>query len=409
MPRNKAFASPGRPTPFSSDANLEIDDRTINGPLSFFNPTDVRFRVKKSAQKDWKPTAEEAVPGADIFIPGTQIRWRSRDNRKGRHALLIDRKEQKGGADYTATLRAVLRGLRRMATECPYWDVSYLVAVSFTVGCLLFIACGLFYWLPLVDSRYKFPGESTIVGGVLAFVGATLFQIGAVLLVFEACNEDKAGCFGWALHQALHEMESNEHGIPHGGMVLAREDPVGCHHHHQRRRGEKSSANGSSSKMRWRWWPSWYEFKTHYVCEIGFVASASLSLGATIFYVSGICALPGIYENMSVGVARGVYWLTYLVGGILFIFSSALYMLETQPNWYTPAPRVLGWHIGFWNMIGSVGWTLSASFGYCTASWCEYQGELTLLWASVAFFIGSALLWYEALEKYPVENPGKKS
>ena len=53
--------------------------------------------------------------------------------------------------------------------------------------------------------------------------------------------------------------------------------------------------------------------------------------------------------------------------------------------------------------LGAVGWTLSASFGYCSASWCSYQSDLSLFWASVAYTIGSVLLWYEALDKYPVE------
>ena len=58
--------------------------------------------------------------------------------------------------------------------------------------------------------------------------------------------------------------------------------------------------------------------------------------------------------------------------------------------------------IGFWNMIESVGWTLAASWGYCTSNACEYQSELTLIWASASFLVGSVLQWYEALEKYPV-------
>ena len=34
-------------------------------------------------------------------------------------------------------------------------------------------------------------------------------------------------------------------------------------------------------------------------------------------------------------------------------------MLETQPKWYVPAWEVLGWHIGFWNLIGAFGFTVS--------------------------------------------------
>lgn len=89
--------------------------------------------------------------------------------------------------------------------------------------------------------------------------------------------------------------------------------------------------------------------------EIGFLGSFTEAVGATIFYVSGIMALPGIYNKISTPVLWGTYWLAYLVGGILFIVSSALYMLETQKKWYQPAPTVLGWWIGVWNMVGSVG------------------------------------------------------
>lgn len=49
------------------------------------------------------------------------------------------------------------------------------------------------------------------------------------------------------------------------------------------------------------------------------------------------------------------------------------------------------------------------SFGYCSAGWCEFQSHLSLLWASVAFLTGSLLLWYEALDKYPVEREDPKA
>ena len=37
-------------------------------------------------------------------------------------------------------------------------------------------------------------------------------------------------------------------------------------------------------------------------------------------------------------------------------------MLETQKKWYLPAPKVLGWHIGLWNLIGAIGFTVGAHF-----------------------------------------------
>lgn len=290
-----------------------------------------------------------------------------------------------------------------MCTSCPYWDVSYLVAVFFSVGCLAFLISGFFSWLPLVAPRSEFPGED-VGGGVTAFIGATLFELGAVFLVFEACNENQTGCFGWAVHHALEGDEDTDGGWGTGGF-LARADVKHCRHHHQRR--NKYSDQAQPPERKWTWWPSWYELRTHYIHEIGFVASITLSFGATVFWINGICALPGIYDNMSLGVARGVYWLAYLLGGVIFIIASVFYMLENQPTWYKPAPHLLGWHIGLWNLIGSIGWTLAASLGYCTSSGCEYQSELTLIWASTAYYIGSMLQWYEAVNKYPVERAGK--
>lgn len=58
-------------------------------------------------------------------------------------------------------------------------------------------------------------------------------------------------------------------------------------------------------------------------------------------------------------------------------------MLETQPNWYTPALTTLGWHIGFWNLLGAVGFTLCGALGFASSNEdCEYG----LTWST---FIGS--------------------
>jgi len=268
-----------------------------------------------------------------------------------------------------------------MLTQFPYWDVSFWVAFLFTIGCLIFVVAALFYWLPTAWPSTEFPGEGTYGGGILFFVGATLFQLGAICLVFEAVNENQKGCFGWAVHNLFFEA-----------------DPSSCAHFHQ----QNDKGKGQLCQRKWQWWPSWHEIRTHYIHEAGFVANMSLAVGATIFYIDGIMVLPGIYNHLSQGVLWGVYWLAYLVGSVFFVFSGVILLLETQEKWWKPAPHVIGWHAGVWNLIGAVGWTLSASLGYCSAHWCEYQSDLSLLWASIAYTIGSALIWYEALDKYPV-------
>ena len=97
------------------------------------------------------------------------------------------------------------------------------------------------------------------------------------------------------------------------------------------------------------------------------------------------------------------YWTPQVIGGLGFIISGTLFMLETQSKWWKPAPRTLGWWIGAWNLIGGVGFTICPAFGYDTSSWAQYQACLSTFWGSWAFLIGSVVQWYESLEKFPVE------
>lgn len=69
-------------------------------------------------------------------------------------------------------------------------------------------------------------------------------------------------------------------------------------------------------------------------------------IGATIFYISGFTALPGINNKLSSAALDGAYWFPQILGAIFFVISGLLFMIETQKRWWLPAPRVLGWHIG---------------------------------------------------------------
>jgi hypothetical protein len=101
------------------------------------------------------------------------------------------------------------------------------------------------------------------------------------------------------------------------------------------------------------------------------------------------------------------YWTPQVLGGLGFIVSGTLFMLETQTKWWKPAPKALGWWIGLWNLIGGVGFTICPAFGYDESSWAQYQACLSTFWGSWAFLVGSVVQWYESLEKFPVEVEGK--
>ena len=47
-----------------------------------------------------------------------------------------------------------------------------------------------------------------------------------------------------------------------------------------------------------------------------------------------------------------------VLGSCCFITAAILFMLETQPSWWHIKPFDLGWHVGFWNLIGGLGFWL---------------------------------------------------
>jgi hypothetical protein len=299
-----------------------------------------------------------------------------------------------------------------MFTVFPYWDISWWVAVIFTLGSAVWVINAFFVWLPVVDPSTEFDGEIFYGGGITAFIGAIVFfETGSMLLIFEAFNENRSGCFGWALEQLV----AGEDADGQGAKIRLRPEKRLCHHHHQNRRnfvGRSSNETYPEAKpadeatkdgKTWQWFPSWHALRTHYLYELGFLAGCAQLFGATVFGISGFTALPGIQPITPQRVLNGVYWVPQIVGGTGFIVSSSLYMLETQKNWYTPALGVLGWHIGFWNWIGAWGFTLSGALGPAYGnSGAQFQAGCATFWGSWAFLIGSLLQWYESLDKYPV-------
>ncbi|KAK6526479.1 hypothetical protein TWF694_005065 [Orbilia ellipsospora] len=386
-------------------ANLQ----EAGGAFSALNPTRGFVSIKRG-----KDGGDEGSPGpTDDGYHGVFQVWSSRANRKGRHPIAIDKESlAKGDIELppvTNNLKGTLRGIGRMFVWYPVWDVSYDVAVLFTIGSVVWVINSFFVWLPLAAPSTEFDGEVSSGGGITAFIGATIFEIGSVLLMLEAVNENRSECFGWAIEEAFEG----------GGKLSMRPHRDGCNHSHPNKRAflrqkgtiteDLSDEEKAKRKQRtWTWWPSWYELRTHYFKEIGFLACFSQLIGATIFWIAGFTGLPPIYNSLSVPLANGVYWLPQVVGGTGFIVSSWLFMLETQHSWYVPNLYVLGWHIGFWNFIGAIGFTLCGALGFGAAdSAVEYASTLSTFIGSWAFLIGSVIQWFESLNKYPVSSSKK--
>jgi hypothetical protein len=419
MARNKSF-HPGRePFRSSSDAKRDLRLRTshIHGPFSFLNPTRAQFThqlsppVSPNDDRDYTRNSEPGdAPPTDTTASGVandnvKFLWRSRDNRKGRHALLVDPTSQsdtKGShvsaPRKTSHPREILKNVSRMVTCYPVWDISWCVAYIFTWGSVIWCINGFFSFLPLVRPSTEFSGETVYGGGITAFVGAVIFfEFGSVLLLVEAVNANSEGCFGWAVEELVSGNDGGEEGEGEkgvGGYKFVPDKKL-CVHHHQNRRNfvgkgsvkavdeAKKADKKTKDGKTWQWFPSRQALKEHYFHELGFLASFSQFCGATVFSIAGITALPGINNHISQGLLDGIYWVPQVVGGSGFIVSGTLYLLETQKNWYTPSLRVLGWHIAFWNLIGGIGFTLCGALGMAyKSSGAEYQASLATFWGS---------------------------
>ncbi|KAH7213319.1 uncharacterized protein BKA55DRAFT_546542 [Fusarium redolens] len=371
------------------------------GPVKSLNPTKRYLIADKkvlNADSGARTVQEESRPGGKS--PGVAYVWRSRDNRKGRHALAISvdprKHEATKGPRPSNSYHQTLRGILKMFVRYPVWDVSYDVAVVFTIGSIIWVINGFFSWLPVLNPSTKF---SDWAGGLSAFIGATIFEFGSVLLMLEAVNENRSDCFGWAVEESVD-------GILHLNHAH------NCKHAHAQKRTfvkqsaktlEKNTTEVAGNDRMWSWWPTWYELRTHYFFDIGFLACSSQTFGATVFWISGFTALPPILNSLSTPAENGVYWLPQVIGGTGFIVSSILFMLEVQPRWYIPAPGVLGWHIGLWNFVGAIGFTLCGALGFgITHPGVEYALTLATFIGSWAFLIGSVIQWYESLNKYPI-------
>lgn len=117
-----------------------------SAPFPFLNPT-TRYQpitLKSAVPQPEEEQAQNEEPSAATAANLQTAKdvyhvWRSRDNRKGRHAAVV----VKGGGgegegiltpSATNTLAETWKGVVKMVVRWPVWDVSFDVAVVFTFG-----------------------------------------------------------------------------------------------------------------------------------------------------------------------------------------------------------------------------------------------------------------------------------
>lgn len=137
----------------------------------------------------------------------------------------------------------------------------------FTSGSVVWVINGFQVFLPFVTGV----AEDPVGSGWSAWVGATIFEVGSILLILEAWNRDDVAYFGYAVAHTLEgdrctlaEKERSNNGTVNDTGEIAVSDHVG-------------------GKIRWVWWST----DPKYWHEIGFVAGFSQLCGASIFWISG--------------------------------------------------------------------------------------------------------------------------
>lgn len=141
--RNQHF---GKRPPLADHHHLKL--HRADGPFASLNPTRAHFGFSTPTSSTTDDT--DQAPKDEIspdnksqasMHPGIQFLWRSRDNRKGRHRVLIDPSKRHDTKTPRASShpKSVLSTTLRTLTYFPVWDISWLVAFIFTMGSVVWV------------------------------------------------------------------------------------------------------------------------------------------------------------------------------------------------------------------------------------------------------------------------------
>ncbi|KAL0484346.1 hypothetical protein AKO1_005014 [Acrasis kona] len=278
-----------------------------------------------------------------------KLEWSARDHRKGRQNIRIHLAEKPKVPFY----KRVYDRLPAAKHYIQPLNISWWVAMFFTVGSIVWVVNGFFVFLPYVNSSIY----ANYLQAALwtAFAGGTLFEVGATLSLIESLHSQK----------------------------------------------EKVEFDFKPKKRRiYRL----YRLKLN-LRDLGTIANIVQFFAASIFWISTIAGVvPGVVEDPLGGLAIGLFWTEQVVGGAGFVIASLLLMYETQKKWWMILNlKSIGWHVGFWNLIGAIGFLLSGALGYSSGInyATGYQSGCSTFWGSWAFLIGSVIQLWECIDRNP--------
>lgn len=167
-----------------------------------------------------------------------------------------------------------------MGTVFAFTDISYLTAVSLTLGVVALLINAILSIIPYSDPRWVQPTGLALGQGILAVVGCCFFFVSSFLSFVEAVNANRRGCFGWRReHMSYHDANdaSLEHGavtrmVPDWDIVRKTNNFGNLFGHSSHSDAENRSTDnlcGASTKdsgqdkNQWRWFPTNRELWKH--------------------------------------------------------------------------------------------------------------------------------------------------
>ena len=299
----------------------------------------------------------------DFQVDDKQYKWRSRQHRKGKSSALVTEKDERRK-----------RGFRLV----KLYDISWWTAFLFLIGSIIWVINGVFvFHVPIKDEYENYVASSTT-----SFLGGAFFFFGGWAMYWEGLNMEETVLFDEAIRQGEKSFLKATNRICCPSCLR-----------------EMSAKVDGEENLKWKW-IGWGNTK-----DLGYMADFLQFLGTQIFFIAVLAFLPGILPEDEASY-RTLYiiffWIPQVIGAGLLTMSSYLIMLESQENLWKIEPLSIGWHVGFWNVLGSVGFLLSGIFGivYPPSDLHDrqYGVSLTTYLGGFFFLIGTIFQCYEACQ-----------
>ncbi|PNS19333.1 hypothetical protein CAC42_2510 [Sphaceloma murrayae] len=380
-------------------------------------------------------------PKDGIVVMENQIALKvtPRDNRKGRHTLLVLPGTELDVEEATQERAAIMNAMAEVKEEArkdsiagpvigpgtimrfqtppavtSWRRILQVIQMMFCVHQPLYdVLNGFFLILPVIDPGHAFKGESKYGGGITGFTASALFLLVSVLAYLEAINAPNDPCCAYSL--SSEEIRST-------GEVFVNITPniSECHHHHQNRTdllvaNKATSADASAPAVpaisvrdkslndisttpllaistpspvipkskHYHLLPAPHHFLPS-PQRLAILASLLSLLSTILYFPTSILVLPPLVTRLPSATLKWGNWFLQTLSSAGMFIASLLLAAEVQTRC-----GALGFAV-FPTVEGPV---------FEASMWANF-------WGCWAFLVAGVLGWYESTEKWPVVKVG---